>query len=415
MNAELKTRLRLDAMALEIPEVAGHPNRAPFSGVLTHVDRPSDAPPAGADGHLVVLPAAVAEAALPSLLGMAVNFSPDARGHAVRRKIGVITEARVEGGELRVAGHLFAKDFPDAVREIRARRDEMGMSYEITHVEVEDVEAETWVLANVVFTGAAILEKDAAAFKRTSLAATAGADKGEAEMEEKELKKTVFASIEEWFRTKFSGGTQQAAASTSEADVKRIAAEAAAAVKTELGAQITALTEENKALKAGASNATQEARRAKWIAARDAAQKTGKLVPALLPGLNAQAELAIAATAKVKVMETQADKSEKEVEVDALDALLTHVATLPQIVPLGDLAGEAQRQHSNVVEMKFNETRDLKVDPASQALNAAAELIAADLRKQNPKLTELEAFKEGLRRAGAQQAARAGDMTAGQA
>ena len=63
-----------EAMALDIPEFAGHPNRVPFSGVLTRLDAPSDRAPNGAAGHRVLLTRAAAERALPSLLGMAVDF-----------------------------------------------------------------------------------------------------------------------------------------------------------------------------------------------------------------------------------------------------------------------------------------------------------------------------------------------------
>ncbi len=66
----------LRSMAVAMPEVAGHPNRAAFRGVLTMVDVPSQRPPSGARGHLVVLTKRAAEAALPSLLGMGVDYSP---------------------------------------------------------------------------------------------------------------------------------------------------------------------------------------------------------------------------------------------------------------------------------------------------------------------------------------------------
>jgi len=165
--------LRLEAMALDIPEVPGHPNRAPFRGVLTAVDQPSDRAPHGAAGHRVLLPKNTAERALPSLLGMAVDYAPGLRGHDTRRKIGVITRAEVVRDHLEVSGHLFAKDFPEIVAEIRSRRDQLGMSYEVTDVRVADPRAKIWVLENVVFTGAAILERTAAAYQTTSLAAHA--------------------------------------------------------------------------------------------------------------------------------------------------------------------------------------------------------------------------------------------------
>lgn len=171
-RASNRTRLCLEAMALEIPDLAGHPNRVPFSGVLTRLDRPSDRPPLGAAGHRVILPRGVAERALPSLLGMAVDFAPGLRGHDVRRKIGILTRAEIVDDRIEVAGYLFGKDFPQLVREIRARRHCLGMSYEVTDVRVADPAADVWVLEHVVFTGAAILERDAAAYASTSLAAS---------------------------------------------------------------------------------------------------------------------------------------------------------------------------------------------------------------------------------------------------
>jgi hypothetical protein len=44
--------IELESMAIEMPRVAGHPNREPFRGVLTLVDAASDKPPAGARGWL---------------------------------------------------------------------------------------------------------------------------------------------------------------------------------------------------------------------------------------------------------------------------------------------------------------------------------------------------------------------------
>ena len=72
-------------MAVEFPEVHGHPNRLPFEGVLTLVDVASDKAPNGAKGHRVVLTRAAAEAALPSLMGMAVDYKAGWDGHDARQ------------------------------------------------------------------------------------------------------------------------------------------------------------------------------------------------------------------------------------------------------------------------------------------------------------------------------------------
>jgi hypothetical protein len=228
----------IEAMAIAMPEVKGHPNRVAFRGVLTVVDMPSHKPPSGSKGHLVVLSRTAAEAALPSLLGMALDYSPSFDRHDVRRKVGVITQADLVGRNLELSGHLFARDFPEVVEEIekaerglRAGRalgigaerttqtvfanasswkhslsavareareiaatirklhggrtilseveattrveaaelssGELGMSYEVTDVEVVDMKANIWMLKKVTFTGAAILRRNKAAYRDT--------------------------------------------------------------------------------------------------------------------------------------------------------------------------------------------------------------------------------------------------------
>jgi hypothetical protein len=110
--------IALESMAVTMPEVAGHPNRAGFRGVLTVVDEPSQRAPAGSKGRRVLLTRGAAEAALPSLLGMALDYAPSFDRHDVRRKVGVITSAEVVGRNLEVGGYLYAKDFPDIVEEL---------------------------------------------------------------------------------------------------------------------------------------------------------------------------------------------------------------------------------------------------------------------------------------------------------
>ena len=105
--------LAMHAMAVEFPQVHGHPNRLPFEGVLTLVDVASDRAPTGARGHRVVLTRAAAEAALPSLLGMAVDYKAGWDGHDARQKCGIITSAELDGRRLTVAGFLFSRDFPE--------------------------------------------------------------------------------------------------------------------------------------------------------------------------------------------------------------------------------------------------------------------------------------------------------------
>jgi hypothetical protein len=120
----------MHAMAVELPHVHGHPNRMPFEGVLTLVDVASDKAPSGARGHCVVLTRAAAEAALPSLLGMAVDYKAGWDGHDARQKCGIITSADLVGRQLNVAGFLFSRDFPEIERRMQIQGS-MGMSYEL--------------------------------------------------------------------------------------------------------------------------------------------------------------------------------------------------------------------------------------------------------------------------------------------
>ena len=247
--------IELESMAVEMPEVKGHPNRAAFRGVLTVVDVPSERAPSGSGGKRVLLTKRAAEAAIPSLLGMAVDYAPSLDRHDVKRKVGVITRAEVVGRNLEVSGYLYAKDFPEivgeiarmgrqqgqgvglqasgirpsasgsgfrlsasgggtfvsegtrlrtslaaAVQEIRrllrggrtrfggegrgvtlraetplvvmadaggAGDARLGMSFEVTKVNVLNRNARVWRLIGVMFTGAAILRRDKAAFRDT--------------------------------------------------------------------------------------------------------------------------------------------------------------------------------------------------------------------------------------------------------
>lgn len=160
--------MRLEAMAIQFPACAGHPNRVGFEGVLTIVNTASDKPPAGARGHKVVLTREAAAHALPSLLGMAVDYKPGWDGHDARRKIGVLTEANLHGQKLMVRGYLYGRDFPDVANAIRAHAPEaLGMSYELADAKVENLNAEIWRLTHVTFTGAAILLREKAAYRET--------------------------------------------------------------------------------------------------------------------------------------------------------------------------------------------------------------------------------------------------------
>ncbi len=169
-----KAPFELEAFSLDFPPgVEPGQNRAPFQGVLTRLNEPSTRPPNGSDGHRVQIPSLVAQGALQSLVGMPINCSLTMRDHDKKFVVGSIDRGEIIGNDLIVYGTLFDKNFPDEVQEIRRIKDRLGMSYEISGVEVEDATAPTWVLTKLVFTGAAILEKNAAAYAKTAIAAQA--------------------------------------------------------------------------------------------------------------------------------------------------------------------------------------------------------------------------------------------------
>lgn len=171
MHHSTSRPLAMQAMAVDFPQVHGHPNRLPFEGVLTVVDVASDRAPSGARGHRVVLTHAAAQAALPSLLGMAVDYKNGWDGHDARQKCGIITTAELDGRKLRVAGFIFAKDFPEIEQQL-GPEGAMGMSYELADAHVADMRAQIWMLTRATFTGAAILLRDKAAYQQTSFRVT---------------------------------------------------------------------------------------------------------------------------------------------------------------------------------------------------------------------------------------------------
>ena len=237
-------------------------------------------------------------------------------------------------------------------------------------------------------------------------------------MDPKEINKTVRESVREFFAELF--GKKPEPGTFSEADMNaKIAAmrsemegKMAEAVKGIEAKFAEGAQKAKDALAAGAKTSALDKVKA-FIAARVAANQW---VPAFAEAKLDRVLEVLALGEPVTFSEGEGDKK-KDVtfgEAEAYTALTSFLEKLPQIVPLGDLAGEAHKA-SNVIEMRFNETKDLKVDPESVALNAMAESIAAELRKQDPKLGELDAFKIGMQRARSGAAAKAGGIAAGKA
>jgi hypothetical protein len=146
-----------------------HINKIYGTGVLTKLDQPSDAPLGGSSGRRVILPSQVAQAAISTLIDMPLNFSNDFDAHQKSQPIGAIYAAEVVGDEIQIKFYLYAVNFPEQVQRIQQEKNLMGFSYEIADVLCQDVGDDLLEVASCTFTGAAILYKDKAAYKTTSL------------------------------------------------------------------------------------------------------------------------------------------------------------------------------------------------------------------------------------------------------
>jgi len=148
-----------------------HPNKMPFSATLLICDEPSDKPPHGAQGHRILVTSEVAKSKLSGLPGMAVNYDPsDMDEHATQNKVGVITKAWMEGPRVKISGFVWKKDFPRAEQDLK--RKDLGTSMELADVYVANEHSNIWTLDDFEFTGATILKRNAAAYTKTSLAAS---------------------------------------------------------------------------------------------------------------------------------------------------------------------------------------------------------------------------------------------------
>ena len=144
-----------------------HPNRQPFTGILTMIDQPSDMCVGGAMGHRTLLTMEAAENGLESLEGMGIGFRAKLDGHDKRNKCGVITKAWIDGAAIYVSGHLYLHDFPELVPALNDPSAAYGMSYEIAEADIENMQTQVWRVTRCIFTGAALMLRAKAAYRNT--------------------------------------------------------------------------------------------------------------------------------------------------------------------------------------------------------------------------------------------------------
>lgn len=153
---------------MNISETESHPNRVWFGGILTFFDTPSDKPPGGSRGHPTVVTRQAAVDALPSLLGMPVNFNDDFMHHNVRNKCGVITKAYLRRKKVMIEGYLFGLDLPDVIKRLRGK-DKFGFSFDAIDCHVANIRASMWEIDKLTFIGATLMLAEKAAYKKTTI------------------------------------------------------------------------------------------------------------------------------------------------------------------------------------------------------------------------------------------------------
>jgi cell division protein FtsB len=169
--------LHLSGVQIESLEAdSQHPNKMKFRGVICRLDEASSKPPNGAQGHRIFVPTEVAKRRLKTLIGMGLNYAPDLDSHSQRRKVGVINKAWIDGKDLRVEGHVWKHDFPEAEKDLKQAG--LGMSMELGDVRVDDPKADVWTLDDFQFLGATILWRDSAAYNRTQAIAARAEQRG---------------------------------------------------------------------------------------------------------------------------------------------------------------------------------------------------------------------------------------------
>ena len=113
--------IELESMAVAMPEVEGHPNRAAFSGSIDGGGCAVAAGAVGSKGHRVVLTRRRRRRRCLRCWGWRWIIRRRLTGMMRRRKVGVITSADIVGRNLELGGYLFARDFPEIVGDCMAK------------------------------------------------------------------------------------------------------------------------------------------------------------------------------------------------------------------------------------------------------------------------------------------------------
>lgn len=230
-----KQKVSLQANAISVTLDNLHPNAMRFTGTCMFLNTPSDYTPNGVD-RPVVLSSDEAEkcASTMNLMGINCDYDPWLfpdelmTAHNRRNKIGVVEKCWVDGDELKFTGIMYKNDFPDIADFIKKTVDSLGFSVEaMFNLREHDDYIE---MADVEFTGVAMLFKNAAAYQNTYIAEIAAKAKGK-QMEKQEILQLIDEAIKANMEASAKEAQAKAEAqelANTKAEVERLTAECSA-------------------------------------------------------------------------------------------------------------------------------------------------------------------------------------------
>lgn len=176
-----------------------HPNKSPFTGILCSIDSPSISVPNGSNGKRVQLSSEAVQNAIETLVGMPVNANYDDKKkfdmHNPKEIIGQISNAYIKGNDIWIEGYLYPQNCPEICASIKKEKKDLGFSYELLASQSE-IKNDIMYVTELVFTGAALLYKDCAAYGDDSqLIAAQKKRKDDVKMEDKDINAMVMAIL----------------------------------------------------------------------------------------------------------------------------------------------------------------------------------------------------------------------------
>lgn len=231
-----KQKVSLQANAISVTLDNLHPNAMRFTGTCMFLNTPSDYTPNGVD-RPVVLSSEEAEkcASTMNLMGINCDYDPWLfpdelmTAHNRRNKIGVVEKCWVDGDELKFTGIMYKNDFPDIADFIKKTVDSLGFSVEaMFNLREHDDYIE---MADVEFTGVAMLFKNAAAYQNTYISEIAAKAKGKQVMEKQEILQLIDEAIKANIEASAKEAQAKAEAQAlkdAQAEVERLTAECSA-------------------------------------------------------------------------------------------------------------------------------------------------------------------------------------------